>query len=43
MVAALVRTIFAQTTPREVHTQLEAVATMLDPQFPAPPQGAPRL
>ena len=35
MVAALVRTVFAQTTPREVHTQLEAVAGMLDPQFPA--------
>jgi putative transposase len=35
MVAALVRTVFAQTTAREVHTQLEAVAAMLDGQFPA--------
>jgi putative transposase len=35
MVAALFRTVFAQTTPREVATQLEVVATMFDPQFPA--------
>lgn len=34
MVAALFRTVFAQTTPREVATQLEAVAGMLAPQFP---------
>jgi putative transposase len=35
MVAALFRTVFAQTTPREVATQLEAIAGMLEPQFPA--------
>ena len=35
MVAALFRTVFAQTTPREVATQLETVAGMLEPQFPA--------
>ena len=34
MVAALFRTVFAQTSPREVHTQLEAVAGMLERQFP---------
>jgi putative transposase len=34
MVAALFRTVFAQTTPREVATQLETVAGMLAPQFP---------
>lgn len=35
MVAALVRIVFAQTTPSEIHTQLDAVASMLNPQFPA--------
>jgi putative transposase len=35
MVAALFRTVFAQTSPHEVHTQLEAVAGMLERQFPA--------
>ena len=34
MVAALFRTVFAQTTPREVAAQLETVAGMLAPQFP---------
>jgi putative transposase len=34
MVAALFRTVFAQTSPHEVHTQLEAVAGMLERQFP---------
>ena len=29
----LARTVFAQTTPCEVHTQLDAVAGMLEPQF----------
>jgi Transposase, Mutator family len=39
MVAALFRTVFAQTTPREVATRLETVAGMLAPQFP--PAAAP--
>jgi putative transposase len=35
MVAALIRTIFAQPTPDTVRNQLDSVATMLEPKFPA--------
>ncbi|MBA2699700.1 MAG: IS256 family transposase [Nocardioidaceae bacterium] len=35
MVAALIRTIFAQPTPDTVRGQLEVVAGMLEPKFPA--------
>ena len=35
MVAAAIRTIFAQPTGPLVRTQVETVATMLDPQLPA--------
>ena len=33
MFAALVRTVFAQTTPRQVRTQLDAAGRVLETQF----------